>query len=285
VTATAATDIQLRLPAKAENVALVRQLLSGVADVLPVEPVVLADMKTAVTEACNNVVLHAYPDGHGTLIVEASPAPEIVTVIVRDTGLGMQPRSIEPDEPSLGLGLPLIASLSDRFEIRGGAGLGIEVQMKFSVDDEADLDENGRPLRVPATSEPEFDNAAGVTITPGPMMAPVLGRLAAMIASRADFPLDRLSEAVLVTDAISDHMSSYIPGQHASVILQNGDGTLDLRFGPLVEGGAKQLMRHLEVPGLQRSLEQLADEVKVEQENSESDGAAEYLFVSLARAH
>jgi anti-sigma regulatory factor (Ser/Thr protein kinase) len=284
--ATATTDIQLRLPAKAENVALVRQLLSGVADVIPVKPVLLADMKTAVTEACNNVVLHAYPDDTGTLIVEASPEPGVVTVIVRDQGLGMQPKSIEPDEPSLGLGLPLIASLSDRFEIRGGTDMGIEVQMRFCVDDEAaKLDENGRPTagsETPPAPEPDSEHSASMTITPGPMMAPVLGRLTAMIASRADFPLDRLSEAVLVTDAISDHVSSYLPGPHASVTLEDGDGTLDLRFGPLVEGGAEQLVQHLELPGLERSLEQLADGVKVEHDSSDSDGTAEYLLVTLA---
>jgi anti-sigma regulatory factor (Ser/Thr protein kinase) len=281
------TDIQLRLPAKAESVALVRQLLSGVADVLPLEPVLLADMKTAVTEACNNVVLHAYPDETGTLIVEASPEPELVTVVVRDHGLGMQPKSIEPDEPSLGLGLPLIAALSDRFEIRGGTGMGIQVRMKFRVDEAANLDEseNGGSARTPPTTPPdETAKSAGVTITPGPMMAPVLGRLTAMIASRADFPLDRLSEAVLVTDAISDHVSSYIPGPHASVTLQDGNGTLDLRFGPLVEGGAKQLVRHLELPGLERSLEQLADDVKVEQDESGTNGTYEYLVVTIARS-
>jgi serine/threonine-protein kinase RsbW len=283
----ARTDIQLYLPARAENVALVRQLLSGVAEVLPVEPMLLADMKTAVTEACNNVVLHAYPDEVGTLIVEASPEPELITVIVRDHGLGMQPKSIEPDEPSLGLGLPLIASLSDRFEVRGGTGLGIEVRMKFCVNDRANLDENGRPAgsaELPPTPPPSAERAAGVTFTPGPMMAPVLGRLTAMIASRADFPLDRLSEAVLVTDAISDHVSSYIPGPHASVTLQNGDDTLDLCFGPLIEGGAMELVRHLELPGLERSLEQLADEVKVRQDSSVSNGKAEYLLVTLSRS-
>jgi serine/threonine-protein kinase RsbW len=281
------TEIQLRLPARPENVALVRQLLSGVAEVLPVEPVLLADMKTAVTEACNNVVLHAYPDDAGTLIVEATPEPELVTVIVRDHGLGMQPRSIAPDEPSLGLGLPLIASLSDRFEIKGGTGMGIEVRMKFCVDDGADLDANGMPTDAEwSSSSPPVngEGSAGVTITPGPMMAPVLGRLTAMIASRADFPLDRLSEAVLVTDAISDHVSSYIPGPHASVTLQNGDGTLDLRFGPLTEGGAAKLVRHLQLPGLDQSLEQLADEVKIEQDASPVDAKAEYLLVSLSRS-
>jgi serine/threonine-protein kinase RsbW len=195
----------------------------------------------------------------------------------------MQPKSIEPDEPSLGLGLPLIAALSDRFEISGGTGKGIQVRMMFCVDDGADLDEN-RPVMTSAPPPPsENTKLAGVSITPGPMMAPVLGRLTAMLASRADFPLDRLSEAVLVTDAISAHLSSYIPGTQAYVSWQDGEDKIDLRFGPLVEGGATKLVRHMELPGLERSLEQLADDVKVEAGGSGSNGQAEYLLVTLSR--
>src|SRR5439155_25509998 len=48
-------EIVLRLPAEAQNVALVRQALSGIGESLAVDRSLLADMKTAVTEACNNV--------------------------------------------------------------------------------------------------------------------------------------------------------------------------------------------------------------------------------------
>jgi serine/threonine-protein kinase RsbW len=282
-----ATEIQLRLPARAENVALVRQVLSGMADVLPVAPTLLADMKTAVTEACNNVVLHAYSDDGGTLEVEANPDPERVTVVVRDYGEGMQPRPVEPDDPSLGLGLPLIAALSDRFEISGGMGLGIEVRMMFRVDAEADIvevDEAVTSARAPVP-QPGEERVAGVAITPGPMMAPVLGRLTAMLAARAEFPLDRLSDAVLVTDVISAHVGSYIPGPHVLVAFQDSEDRLDLRVGPLVEGGAEELVRHMELPGLKRSLEQLVDELKVERVGDEGNAATndEYLLVSLSR--
>jgi hypothetical protein len=115
------------------------------------------------------------------------------------------------------------------------------------------------------------------------MMAPVLGRLTAMLASRAEFPIDRLSEAVLVTDAISAHVSPYIPGTQASVTWQDDDGKIELRFGPLVEGGATQLVRHMELPGLERSLEQFAEDVRVEHDDSGSNGNGEYLLVRLSR--
>ena len=73
---------------------------------MQVEPGLLADMKTAVTEACNNVVLHAYPDdGDGTLEVDARPAIRSGSrSSCATTARECSRRSNDPDEPSLGLG-------------------------------------------------------------------------------------------------------------------------------------------------------------------------------------
>ena len=87
-------EIVLRLPAEAQNVALVRQALSGIGESLAVDRSLLADMKTAVTEACNNVVLHAYPGSQGLMEIAATPDDDRLEITVRDYGGGMQPRSI-----------------------------------------------------------------------------------------------------------------------------------------------------------------------------------------------
>ena len=60
-----APDVRLSLPARAEGVAVVRQALAGLADALDFDPAVLADMKMAVSEACTNVVVHAYGEQRG----------------------------------------------------------------------------------------------------------------------------------------------------------------------------------------------------------------------------
>jgi anti-sigma regulatory factor (Ser/Thr protein kinase) len=284
-----ATEIQLRLPARAENVALVRQALSGIGDTFAVAPGLLADMKTAVTEACTNVVLHAYPEADGILEVEASPDDQRVAIVVRDHGEGMQPKVDQSNEPSLGLGLPLIATLSDRFEIHGGVGRGIEVRMLFRVNEQSGIDDvNGITAgKAPQPSANDTAQAAGVAITPGPTMAPVLGRLIAMLASRADFPLDRLSDAVLITDAISAHIDAYIPGRQALVGFQDGKGVLDIWVGPLIKGGAEDLLDTSEIPGLPTSLRDLADDVRVERVSDHAEakrGAGEYLQLRLSGA-
>ena len=53
-------NVHLRLSNRPENVMLVRQLLAGVGETVDLDASDLYDIKVAVTEACNNVVLHAY---------------------------------------------------------------------------------------------------------------------------------------------------------------------------------------------------------------------------------
>jgi serine/threonine-protein kinase RsbW len=139
-----APDVRLTLPARAEGVAVVRQALAGMADALAVDAEVLADMKMAVSEACTNVVVHAYEDDDGVLEVDMAASEVGLTIRVRDHGSGIRPQAAHTqDRPALGLGLPLIAALTDAFEVRGGTGEGTEVKMTFHYVREGDpADEN-----------------------------------------------------------------------------------------------------------------------------------------------
>jgi serine/threonine-protein kinase RsbW len=71
-----------------------------------------------------------------------------LTIVVRDHGSGIQPRPARSEPPALGLGLPLIAALSDSFELRGSAGHGTEVRMTFAY---ARSDEPADSNRVPGS--------------------------------------------------------------------------------------------------------------------------------------
>jgi anti-sigma regulatory factor (Ser/Thr protein kinase) len=282
--------VSLRLPARPENVAVVRQALTGLGDAYDLDPELLGDIKTAVTEACNNVVLHAYPDEDGLVEVEADSDGEHTDVIVRDFGAGIQPRSFT-EERTLGLGLPLIATLSSKFEIRGGGpDLGIEVDMTFSAADARERRERVISGRESADHPFDAPRAAGLLIQPGPLVASVASRVTAILAARADFPLDRLADAVLVSDAIAAHASDYIAGSDVGLVIEDGDGTLDFRVGPLHEGGGEGLLREMEVPGLGQSLERLVDEVRVERGEgvpgtAESVADAEFLSLRIGKAH
>src|SRR5919107_3758604 len=133
-----APEVVLNMPARAEGVGVVRQALAGMADALAFDASVLSDMKMAVTEACTNVVVHAYDEDTGELEVHMLAGEDDLTIVVRDHGTGIQPKPTRTEPPALGLGLPLIAALSDAFELRGTAGQGTEVRMTFSYVREAD---------------------------------------------------------------------------------------------------------------------------------------------------
>jgi serine/threonine-protein kinase RsbW len=124
-------DMKLTLPARAENIAIVRHAFGALGEAFDVDAQTLSDIRLAVTEACTNVVVHAYPDGReGPLEVLASLFEEQLTVLVRDEGHGVTPR---PDSPGLGLGLPLIASLAESVQLGRDENERTEVRMTFSL--------------------------------------------------------------------------------------------------------------------------------------------------------
>jgi serine/threonine-protein kinase RsbW len=124
-------DLELTLPARPENVAVARHAIGGFADVVEMPDQTLADVKLAVTEACTNVVVHAYPDGDGPMGLRASVEEGILRVVVVDEGRGILPRA---DSPGLGLGLPLIATLAESLELGTGTNEETEVRMSFRLD-------------------------------------------------------------------------------------------------------------------------------------------------------
>lgn len=124
-------DIELALPARAENIAIVRHAFGALADAYDLSKQTLSDLRLAVTEACTNVVVHAYPSGQeGPMEVWAILAEDRLTVVVRDRGGGIAPRT---DSPGLGLGLPLIASLADTVQLGRDDSGHTEVRMGFPL--------------------------------------------------------------------------------------------------------------------------------------------------------
>ena len=123
-------DIRLTLPARAENVALVRHVVGALAEALSMPQPLIEDVKLAVTEACTNVVRHAYQGSEGPLEVVVEPKADCLTVVVTDHGTGIRPN---PASDGAGLGLPLIAALSSQLEIADGPDTGSRVRMSFSA--------------------------------------------------------------------------------------------------------------------------------------------------------
>jgi serine/threonine-protein kinase RsbW len=126
--------VRLRMPALPDAVGVARQALTGVCEVLGFDARATGDVRLAVSEACTNVVTHAYRDEPevGELEVAVVLGDRELTVVVRDRGRGIAPRV---DGGGLGLGLPLIAALTRRAEIGDQDGGGTEVSMTFVTTD------------------------------------------------------------------------------------------------------------------------------------------------------
>jgi serine/threonine-protein kinase RsbW len=265
----AETRIQFSVPADAGSVPLIRHALAGLAEALDMEPSEIADLKTVVTEACMNVVAHAYgDDGSGVLEVDAWPEEACLVVCVRDYGVGIRPLA-DVEHRSLRLGLPLIAALTESFQISGTPGHGTEVTMKVPF----------APATNGAAPAPEAGEESRMTLPAGELLAPILSRVISMFASRANFSVDELSDAVLLSDALSAGDRNRFPGGAAQLAITEQEGSFELRVGPLDEGGARRLLDGLRIPTLDASLESLADDVRIEE-----DGDAEVLAIRLERA-
>jgi serine/threonine-protein kinase RsbW len=267
------TDGGLRLTVAAmpENLAVVRQAVAGFAEGAGFDESAISDLKTITTEACMNAVVHAYPDGEpGPIEVTADTRADDLEVVVRDSGVGFQPRPIDPGDDSLRIGLPLIAALADAFEISGGPEGGTEVRMRLDYE----RDSNGAAVEQ-KTAAPKTVGTT-MTIPPGELARPVLSRVIAALAARIDFSIDRISDTVLLTDAVSSHDAADFEGETARITVLDGDGTLDVYIGPLAEGASERILEGVELPG-EASLRKLANEVDV---RHEPDG--EFLHVVIA---
>jgi serine/threonine-protein kinase RsbW len=268
------SGLQMSLPARAENVAVVRHALAGLAERLGMDEAGVADLKTVVTEACMNVVVHAYPDEEaGLLAVEATPGLGGLTVVVRDFGSGIRPRP-EADRPSLRIGLTLIAALSASFEIKGGIDRGTEIRMFLPFDAG---DEDASRSELEGAPPVATDDATAMRVGPPELVGPVLSRALGAVAARREISVDRLSDAMLLTDAISARAPDGFADGHVSISLADRPEGVRLRVGPMESGAAERLRASLDLPELGGTLETLADELRIEQ-----DEEGDFLVVGIA---
>ncbi len=128
----AAIGLNASYPAQPPQVAVIRRTVSAIAKRGGADVATLIRLELAVSEAATNVVLHAYraPAVAGSIHVTAGVERGTLDVTVRDDGCGMAPRT---DSPGMGLGLSLMASESDRCEVRSVDGGGTEVQLSFAL--------------------------------------------------------------------------------------------------------------------------------------------------------
>jgi serine/threonine-protein kinase RsbW len=119
-------SIRLRIPSKAEYIALARLALTGLAEIAGMEAETVGDLKLALTEAVSNSVRHAYEDGEGWVEVAYKLSREALEVEVLDDGPGFDPERPQADDEELiegGLGIAIIRTIVDELEIQSSPGV------------------------------------------------------------------------------------------------------------------------------------------------------------------
>ena len=97
----------------------------------------ITDIKTAVSEAITNCVVHAYPDSVGKIDINVKLYENMVKISITDYGIGidnideaMQPFfTTKPDEERSGMGFTVMESFMDEFKVVKNKTNGITVQM------------------------------------------------------------------------------------------------------------------------------------------------------------
>jgi serine/threonine-protein kinase RsbW len=250
-------NVHLALPSRADNVVLVREVLNALAECVAFGEA-LDDVKAAVSEACNNVVLHAYPGGEGPLEVDLAVRPGELVAVVRDFGVGTVARAEDDETPGRGIGLAVIEALAGSVELRAAPGEGVEVEMTFAIPAESDL--------AGAQAGDEGILAASditVLVTPSELAAPVLNRLFGALAARAGFTLDRLSDVQLISDALGARIAAVLDGSGVALGVDLLERAVSLRVGRLRAGGAASLLAGSAIGGVGPVIERLADQVDV----------------------
>lgn len=125
-------ELRQTWPAVARSVPEVRAAVTALAVAAAATAAAVDDIRLAVSEAATNVVVHAYVDGPpGPLHVDASVTGRRLRVEVRDEGGGLRAR---PDSPGLGVGLPLIAAITESLQLSNAEGEPSSVTMTFDLD-------------------------------------------------------------------------------------------------------------------------------------------------------
>jgi serine/threonine-protein kinase RsbW len=120
-------DVSLTIPARPDYLVLARLALSAVCRLTPLSPEEVADLKLAITEAASNSVRHAYSDGAGTVEVLYDLQPDRLVIEVSDDGEGFDydrrpPADLEDELTEGGLGIAIIRTIADEFELGRGPG-------------------------------------------------------------------------------------------------------------------------------------------------------------------
>lgn len=134
----ASNEVTLEFPSRSSNEGFARSAVACFAAQMDPTLNELEDIKTSISEAVTNAIVHAYPDSIGKVIVKARICPEnVLELIVKDHGRGIpdvdqarQPMFTTGGEERSGMGFTIMESFMDKLVVRSVPGRGTTITMK-----------------------------------------------------------------------------------------------------------------------------------------------------------
>ncbi len=134
-------EVTLQFPSQSSNEGFIRSAVACFAAQMDPTLNELEDIKTAVSEAATNAIVHAYPDRIGKVTVKVRICTgQVLEITVRDYGRGIpdvekarQPMFTTGGEERSGMGFTIMESFMDSLKVRSVAGRGTTVVMKKKI--------------------------------------------------------------------------------------------------------------------------------------------------------
>ena len=142
-------EMKLEFLSKSSNEAFARITVAAFASQLDPTIEELADIKTAVSEAVTNSIIHGYEDSIGIVKIDAKLIKNEIIVEVSDTGKGIENIDIakqplyttKPNLERSGMGFTIMESFMDNVEVESIIGLGTKITMRKAIKQAAEDDE------------------------------------------------------------------------------------------------------------------------------------------------
>ena len=133
--------MKLEFPARSVNEGYARAAVAAFASQMDPTLAELGDIKTAVSEAVTNAVVHAYPNTLGVILIRARILPEsVLEIVVKDHGVGIEnveraraPLYTTGGSERSGMGFTIMESFMDSLRVRSVQGKGTTVTMRRRI--------------------------------------------------------------------------------------------------------------------------------------------------------
>lgn len=128
----------LEFPSKSCNEAFARSAVACFASQMDPTLEELGDIRTAVSEAVTNCIVHAYPDAYGTITLRCRILKDnTLDIVIKDKGIGIEnldearrPMFTTGGSDRSGMGFTIMESFMTSFEVSSQAGKGTTVHMR-----------------------------------------------------------------------------------------------------------------------------------------------------------